>query len=149
MEPKEEEDAEEEETGPVALKKLDQAFVDGASVEEIKALEQIAQESGFQNLEDYLQSELDSDHALNAEDRVLFDNLLKIDKGAKANKQSFWYDEEDPEMNTEEHDEFDEDDITSMAHGKLDEVREMRHYARLAIWEMPLLASKTSWDLIC
>lgn len=31
-----------------------------------------------------------------------------------------------------------------MAHGKLEEVREMRHYARLAVWEMPLLASEST-----
>lgn len=35
---------------------------------------------------------------------------------------------------------FDEDDITSLAHGEMEQHREMRHYARLAAWEMPLLA---------
>jgi len=33
------------------------------------------------------------------------------------------------------------DDITSLAHGELEQHREMRHYARLAAWEMPLLSS--------
>lgn len=33
----------------------------------------------------------------------------------------------------------DDDDITSMGHGELEQHREMRHYARLAAWEMPLL----------
>lgn len=60
----------------------------------------------------------------------------------RPNKRSFWYDEDDPETITEDvGDEFDENDITSMAHGKLDEIREHRHYARVAVWEMPLLAS--------
>jgi small subunit ribosomal protein S35 len=45
------------------------------------------------------------------------------------------YPEEDPE--------FGEDDITSMAHGQLEQHREYRHYARLAAWEMPLLTSET------
>jgi small subunit ribosomal protein S35 len=72
------------------------------------------------------------------------EDIQKDDKGEKPNKQSFWFDEEDPETNTEELEEFDEDDITSMAHGKLDEVREMRKYARLAVWELPLLSSKYS-----
>jgi len=38
-------------------------------------------------------------------------------------------------------DEFQEDDITSLAHGELEQHREIREYARLAGWEMPLLAS--------
>jgi len=46
------------------------------------------------------------------------------------------YPEEDPE--------FEEDDITSLAHGQLEQHREYRHYARLAAWEMPLLTSETS-----
>lgn len=37
--------------------------------------------------------------------------------------------------------EFQEDDISSTAHGELEQHREMREYARLAGWEMPLLAS--------
>jgi len=36
---------------------------------------------------------------------------------------------------------FNEDDITSDAHRELEQVREIREYARLAGWEMPLLAS--------
>ncbi|OAQ99775.1 hypothetical protein LLEC1_05141, partial [Akanthomyces lecanii] len=55
-------------------------------------------------------------------------------------RRAFWYDEDDPDTFTEEHDEFNEDDMMSMAHNKLDEVREMRHYTRLAVWEMPLLS---------
>jgi small subunit ribosomal protein S35 len=35
----------------------------------------------------------------------------------------------------------DHDDITTLAHGELEQHREMRHYARLAAWEMPLLSS--------
>jgi small subunit ribosomal protein S35 len=44
----------------------------------------------------------------------------------------------------EEDPEFEEDDITSLAHGQLEQHREYRHYARLAAWEMPLLTSKFS-----
>ncbi|POS85303.1 hypothetical protein EPUL_003001 [Erysiphe pulchra] len=33
----------------------------------------------------------------------------------------------------------DEDDLTSLGHGELELHRELRHYARLAAWEMPLL----------
>ncbi|KAI5922706.1 mitochondrial ribosomal subunit protein-domain-containing protein [Camillea tinctor] len=58
-------------------------------------------------------------------------------------KRSFWNEEEeDPELITDElnEDEFDEDDVPSLAHGKLEEIREYREYARLAAWEMPLLS---------
>ncbi|KAI9681577.1 MAG: 37S ribosomal protein S24, mitochondrial [Trizodia sp. TS-e1964] len=41
---------------------------------------------------------------------------------------------------TGEDDEMDNDDITSIAHGELEQHREMRQYARIAAWEMPLLS---------
>lgn len=44
-----------------------------------------------------------------------------------------------------------EDDLSSLAHGELQQHREWRHYARLAAWEMPLLSRMpfptTSHDL--
>ncbi|KAH8902658.1 mitochondrial ribosomal protein [Coniochaeta sp. PMI_546] len=64
-------------------------------------------------------------------------------KTMRAIKGSFWNDEErDSEMITNEfgEDDFEEDDITSMGHAKLEEHREMREYARIAVWEMPLLS---------
>lgn len=45
------------------------------------------------------------------------------------------------EQDTGEDEKFDNDDITSLAHGELEQHREMRHYARIAAWEMPLLSS--------
>ncbi|KAH7419910.1 putative 37S ribosomal protein S24, mitochondrial [Cadophora sp. MPI-SDFR-AT-0126] len=36
--------------------------------------------------------------------------------------------------------EDDDDDINSLAHGELEQHRELRHYARLVAWEMPLLS---------
>ncbi|KAI9882554.1 MAG: hypothetical protein M1823_005701 [Watsoniomyces obsoletus] len=47
--------------------------------------------------------------------------------------------EEDPE-GTGNDDEFKEDDMTSTAHGHLDHIREIREYARITAWEMPLLS---------
>ncbi len=35
----------------------------------------------------------------------------------------------------------DDDDLPSLAHAELEQHREIRHYARLAAWEMPLLSS--------
>lgn len=74
------------------------------------------------------------------EESILDDLAEKSDRSDPPNRQSFWYDPRDPELDTEEYDQFDEDDMTSMAHGKLGEIREMRHYARLIAWEMPLLS---------
>lgn len=45
------------------------------------------------------------------------------------------------EQDTGEDEKFDNDDITSLGHGELEQHREMRHYARIAAWEMPLLSS--------
>jgi len=38
--------------------------------------------------------------------------------------------------------EFKNDDLTSLGHAELEQHREIREYARLAAWEMPLLSSK-------
>ncbi|KAK4042615.1 mitochondrial ribosomal subunit protein-domain-containing protein [Parachaetomium inaequale] len=60
-----------------------------------------------------------------------------------AKRDSFWNTEEsDPDLITDEvgEDDFEEDDIMAMGHAKLEEHREFREYARLAVWEMPLLS---------
>lgn len=60
-------------------------------------------------------------------------------------RDSFWNEEEaDPDLITDElgEDDFEEDDMMAMGHGKLEEHREFREYARIAVWEMPLLSSK-------
>jgi small subunit ribosomal protein S35 len=43
--------------------------------------------------------------------------------------------------------EDEEDDISTLAHGELEQHREWRHYARLAAWEMPLLSSTSKISL--
>ncbi|KAL2171572.1 hypothetical protein VTG60DRAFT_2405 [Thermothelomyces hinnuleus] len=58
-------------------------------------------------------------------------------------KDSFWNAEEpDTDLITDEvgEDDFEEDDILAMGHAKLEEHREFREYARIAVWEMPLLS---------
>lgn len=45
------------------------------------------------------------------------------------------------EQDSGEDEEFEGDDITSLGHGELEQHREMREYARIAAWEMPLLRS--------
>lgn len=47
------------------------------------------------------------------------------------------------EQDVGEDEEFEGDDMTSLAHGELEQHREIREYARIAAWEMPLLSSKS------
>ncbi|KAL7801203.1 mitochondrial ribosomal subunit domain-containing protein [Trichoderma afarasin] len=122
------------------LKLMNKAFLESVTPESLRQLDELAKNNGYTSVDEYLEATLRETPGWASEDRALEEDLFRDDAGEKPNKSSFWFDEEDPETNTEEHDEFDEDDITSMAHGKLDEIRDMRHYARLAIWEMPLLA---------
>ncbi|KAK7964897.1 hypothetical protein PG988_009901 [Apiospora saccharicola] len=93
-----------------------------------------------------------------AEQKTLFDELEKeidlLDYAVteatavpkKMKKETFWgEDEEDPDMLVEDIDDEEpaDDDIMSMAHGKLEEFREYREYARVAAWQMPLLSKLT------
>ena len=50
---------------------------------------------------------------------------------------------EEDELGDEEDEEFEGDDISSLAHGDLEQHREIREYARIAAWEMPLLSSQS------
>ncbi|KAM4065627.1 mitochondrial ribosomal subunit protein [Hirsutella rhossiliensis] len=119
---------------------MNKSFAESVSTEGLQQLDELAKSNGHSSIDQYLESFFRDNYQLASEDRTLLEDLNKVDAGERPNPSSFWFDDEDPETNTNEHDEFNEDDITSMAHGKLDEVREMRHYARLAVWEMPLLS---------
>ena len=48
------------------------------------------------------------------------------------------------EQGSGEDEEYKGDDISSLAHGELEQHREKREYARIAAWEMPLLSSTSS-----
>ncbi|GAP83107.1 putative mitochondrial ribosomal small subunit component [Rosellinia necatrix] len=64
-------------------------------------------------------------------------------RAPKSIDRLFWgEDESDPDLLIEETgtDEFDEDDMPSLAHAKFEEFREYREYARIAAWQMPLLS---------
>lgn len=123
---------------------MEAAFLEDATPENLAALDIKVKEAGFNTLDEWVEETHAKKHQLASKERAMYSQLVKEDQGEKANRQSFWYDEDDPEPFTEEHAEFDGDDITSVAHGKLDEVRDMRQYARLIVWEMPLLSSTTS-----
>ncbi|KAL1903264.1 37S ribosomal protein S24, mitochondrial [Sporothrix stenoceras] len=87
----------------------------------------------------------------NSEDMIFGERAMAEMKRALSNaarpdrriRGQFWNEsEEDAEMVLEEgvDDEEDSDEMTSMAHSKLDEVRDQRNLARVIAWEMPLLA---------
>jgi hypothetical protein len=70
--------------------------------------------------------------------------LRFIDYRARGPEVGFWADDEDDEFGQVEDDDDDvsEEDITSVAHSQLELHREMREYARIVAWDMPLLKSK-------
>jgi len=97
---------------------------------------------------------------LPAEEVAKLDKLTKdvisetaaIRRPIRKARQTFWNIEEpDPDNITDEvgEDDWEENDIMSLAHGKLEEHREYREYARIAVWEMPLLASKLIGAVVC
>ncbi|KAI4600785.1 37S ribosomal protein S24, mitochondrial [Pestalotiopsis sp. 9143b] len=100
-------------------------------------------ENYFENV-DKIPKELDDalkdlEYSINQVD----EGVSKVLAPVKLGKNTFWgEDEEDPDYLTEDIDEedFEEDDIMSLAHGKLEEHREYREYARIAAWQMPLLS---------
>ncbi|KAL9126281.1 MAG: hypothetical protein Q9217_004654, partial [Psora testacea] len=67
------------------------------------------------------------------------DEIPKIDTTPPRIKPGLMAMGEDDEQASGEDPEFEGDDITSLAHGELEQHREMREYARIAVWEMPLL----------
>lgn len=84
------------------------------------------------------------DKKLTAEARQLLRDDRALDRFAVPENRVFWgEDEEDEDLRTDEVDEdkFQGDEMLSMAHMKLDEIRDYRHWSRVAAWEMPLLAS--------
>jgi hypothetical protein len=78
----------------------------------------------------------------------------ELNRVPKVYKNSFWgEEEEDQDLLSEDmdDDDFGEDDIMSLGHGKLEEHREFREYARIAAWQMPLLSSESNanWMIVC
>jgi small subunit ribosomal protein S35 len=63
-------------------------------------------------------------------------SILPREKGYWAEGEEDDEDAQAPDM-----DEWKEDDMSSYAHGDLEQHREAREYSRLAAWELPLLSS--------
>ncbi len=64
--------------------------------------------------------------------------------------RGFWARNEDDEFGlVEDQDDFYDDEITSAAHAEVELHREVREYARIAAWDMPLLSSKRDIVFTC
>jgi len=78
-------------------------------------------------------------------------SIAPLRRPVAAKRDSFWNSEEaDTDLITDEigEDDFEEDDMMALGHAKLEEHREFREYARLAVWEMPLLSSKPAGAVV-
>ena len=76
-------------------------------------------------------------HQIDREVDMRFDDVRMKSRG-------FWAEDEDDELAQVEDgdEEFNDDEITSMAHAEMELHREMREYARIAAWDMPMLSSE-------
>jgi small subunit ribosomal protein S35 len=90
------------------------------------------------------------------EDMIEF-SAAQVDKKSKMRfedvrerNRGFWAEEEEDEFSNAEDgdDTFKDDEITSMAHAELELHREVREYARIAAWDMPLLSSMLSGEAL-
>ncbi|KAJ5569965.1 uncharacterized protein N7459_009395 [Penicillium hispanicum] len=72
---------------------------------------------------------------IDKEEDLRFEDLRPKSRG-------FWAEDEDDEMAQVEDgdEEINDDEITSMAHAEMELHREMREYARIAAWDMPMLS---------
>lgn len=96
-------------------------------------------------LEEWNQLPVDKQKEFEDLKRGIVQSTAQIRFIQKPKKDSFWNSEEkDSDLITDEigEDDFEEDDMLSIGHAKLEEHREAREYARIAVWEMPLLSSK-------
>jgi small subunit ribosomal protein S35 len=74
-------------------------------------------------------------HEIEKETPMLFPDVIPKNLG-------YWGEDEEDEIAQveDDDDQFRNDAITSMAHAELEEHREMREYARIMAWDMPLLS---------
>lgn len=84
----------------------------------------------FQDLEKRMQQ-------IDKEEDMRFEDL-------RPRQPGFWAEDEPDELAQVEDgdEEINDDEITSMAHAEMELHREMREYARITAWDMPMLSSK-------
>ena len=87
------------------------------------------------------QADLKEEASLTANDFMDKIPYMESPPRVRTDKLGFMAEGEDDAEDIGEDPEYEADDITSLAHGELEQHRELRKYARLAVWEMPLLHS--------
>lgn len=104
----------------------------------LSKLEEMEEDFARQDIEDDMMMEETTD-----EIRARIERMEPPERKFKKKLKNTFLNENDPEPWEDEDNTLDDhDDISSLGHGELEQHREMRHYARLAAWEMPLLSSK-------
>ncbi|KAI0472600.1 hypothetical protein GGR56DRAFT_651100 [Xylariaceae sp. FL0804] len=117
----------------------DEVDVEGAAPE--ASPEQIAEMRQLVRDEKFQEKAREWEHMVEELDQVR-KNMFAIPPVSVIKNSFYSADEPDPEYIGDEANDpqLEEEDITSMAHGKLEEFREYREYARIAAWQMPLLS---------
>ena len=64
--------------------------------------------------------------------------------------RGFWAEDDGDELAQVEDgdEEINDDEITAIAHAEMELHREMREYARIAAWDMPMLSSKVDYHMV-
>lgn len=64
--------------------------------------------------------------------------------------RGFWAEDDGDELAQVEDgdEEINDDEITAIAHAEMELHREMREYARIAAWDMPMLSSKVDYYMV-
>lgn len=136
------------EYSPDLLSKEDRSMYDLMSAEDRAAFDAENRRlvAEYNDVEKRRQVFAELDRKVNAIDReedIRFEDVL-----TKA-ESGFWAkDDGDEFAQVEDGDEEVEDDeITSMAHAEMELHREMREYARITAWDMPMLSSKIRYKV--
>jgi hypothetical protein len=106
----------------------------------------------LENTENLSQDELQREKRFFKRDPRINEMFGIIDKPSSEvdrEARGFWNYGEAKGENMGEDEKFMEDDITSRGHAQLEQHREVRQYARWAVWELPLLSSKSSIPHLC
>lgn len=124
---------------PMATKRIDNL---GTQILAEETMDRLLKEKGMSSLGSWVEN-VNAKNFPPVKDRNFAKEMDEIIE-PKQDPRSYFFDETDPDQDSEDFEEFNEDDMTEMAHAKLHEIQEMRQYQRLAVWELPLLSSEQS-----
>ncbi len=126
----------------------DRADYEALSPEERKEVEAAAKDLETYMTSREVESGINSEVASAAHELAIETGFLKSEhEVVRPKRGAFMPMGELDEYGTGDDDDFAEDDISSTAHGELEQHREIREFARLAAWEMPMLSSAFLYNL--